>query len=114
MAKASKNTEVAGKEPEETTAAKEAAAASQDAKRRPIQTIRIGDVSASVWSREHVIQGQPRIFYSATFERSFKTRDGGYGYSKSFDPDSLGALVAVIQRTDEYLQGLLSRQDAGQ
>lgn len=91
----------------ESPAAKDAATgAPQDAKRGPVHTIRIGEVSASVWSREHVVQGQPRTFYSATFERSYKTRDGAWGYSRSFDPDSFGHLISVIQKADEHITGL--------
>ena len=53
--------------------------------RRPIQSIRIGDVSASVWSREFAVQGQMRTFRSVTFERSYKDRDGSWKYTKTFD-----------------------------
>ena len=85
---------------------------SQDAKRRPIETVRIGDVSGSVWAREATVQGQPKTLYSASWERSYRTRDGGYGYTKSFDPESFGALIAVIEKTDEYIKRLLKAQEA--
>lgn len=85
---------------------------SQDAKHKPIDTVRIGDVSGSIWGRDVTVQGQPRTFYSASFERQYRTRDGGFGYSKSFDADTFGTLIAVIEKTDEYIKRLLKAQDA--
>ena len=85
--------------------------ASHDAKRGPIESVRIGDVSASIWKREHQIRGEQRAFYSVTLERSFRDRDGAYRYTKSFDRDSLGTLLAVIQKADEYLQTLQQEPD---
>jgi len=95
----------------ETAPGAEAAATSSqqtvsETKRGPVETVRIGDVSASIWKREVQIRGEARVFYSVTLERSFRDRDGTYRYSKSFDPDSLGTLLGVIQKADEYLQGL--------
>src|SRR5689334_300709 len=108
---ARKNKDVAGTKPAETPAA-EAATASQNAKPKPTQTFRVEDVSCSIWAREYTVQGKLRTFYSCTFERSYKARDGGYRYTKSFDLDSLGKLVAVAQKAAEYLHGLIGAQDA--
>jgi hypothetical protein len=77
-----------------------------EAQRRPLQTVRVGDCSASIWSRDHLVRGERRTFYSVTLERSYRDRNGAYRYTKSFDPDSLGALVSALQRADEYLHGL--------
>lgn len=85
--------------------------ASPDAKRKPIQTFREGDVSVSIWAREFTVQGQPRTFYSCTFERSYRDRDGAWRYTNSIDLDSLGRLVALAQRADEYLRGLAETPD---
>ena len=99
-----KNKDVAGAErPAEQPAE---AGASPEAKRRPIQTFRVEDVSASVWSREFVVQGQPRTFYSVTFERSYKDAQGTYRYTKSFDLESLGKVVTVAQQAAEFIHGL--------
>ena len=66
----------------EESAAKEAAPASQqDAKRRPVQHWREDDVSVSIWSREFMVRGEARTFYSCTFERSYKDRDGAWRYT---------------------------------
>jgi hypothetical protein len=85
-------------------------AARPEAKRLPIKTIRVEDVSASIWTRTHLIQGEECTFYSVTFERSYKDRDGAYRYTKSFDLDSLGKLVNVAQQTHEFITS--RQQDA--
>ena len=102
MANAKKNTEVSGTKPE-GTAAKDAAPAE---KRRPLKTFREDDVSCSVWSREHVVQGKPKLFYSCTFERSYKDRDGAWRYTKTIDAESLGKLVTVCKQAAEFIQSL--------
>ena len=49
--------------------------AAQDAapvKRKPVQTIRVDDCSASIWEREFTVKGKPTKFISISFERSYK------------------------------------------
>ena len=109
-----KNKDVSGTMPEDN-AANPQQIAPQDAKRRPIESIRIGDVSASIWARQHQVRGELKTFYSLTLERSYRDRTGAFQFTKSFDPDSLGSLVAVIQKADEYfhrLEQTLAEQDA--
>ncbi len=91
--------------------AKQDAPATQEETRKPADSVRIGDVSGSIWTRDVQVQGAMRRFYSCTFERSYKDRDGTYRYTKTFDRDSLGALVAVIQKVDERVTQL--EQEAG-
>lgn len=94
---------------EDTSAAPDAAPA---ATRRPVKTIRVDDCSASIWAREFAVQGEPRTFYSVTLERSYKDRDGAWRYAKSFDPESLGAVVALCQQASEAIAALRKREDA--
>ena len=82
----------------------DAAPATQDAKRRPIHTIRLEDCSASIWARESVVRGKPQIFYSVTLERSYKDRDGSWKYTKTFDAGSLGTVVTLCQQASEYIE----------
>jgi hypothetical protein len=84
----------------------DAEAAPAPAKRLPVKTIRVGDVSASVWERLHQTKDGTLTFYSVSFERSYKDRDGAYRYTRSFDPECLGRLVAVVQEASEYLHNL--------
>lgn len=98
----------------DVVATKAAETAPQDAKRRPLKTYRQGDVSASVWARDHVVRGEPRRFYSVTFERSYRDGDGKYRYTRSFSPDDLGALVSTCQQTGDYLLSLEFPNSEGQ
>ena len=111
MDKAKKNKDVAVTKTAEQPAATTAANATQEAARKPVTTIRVEDVSCSIWAREHLVQGKPKVFYSCTIERSYKDRDGRWRYTKSLDPDSLGQVVAVCQQASETISGLM-QQDA--
>jgi hypothetical protein len=95
---------VANKKNKDVPSATEAVPA--PAKRLPIKTIRVGDVSASIWSREHQTKDGTLTFHSVSFERSYKDRDGAYRYTKSFDADDLGGLVTAAQEASEYLHNL--------
>lgn len=88
---------------EETAAS--AAPASQEAKRRPIKTFSQEDVSASVWSRDHLIKGETTRFYSITFERRYRD-NGQYRYTHSFNPDDLGKLISLCQQAGDYFTSL--------
>ncbi len=87
-------------------AAPAAETAPQDAKRRPLKTFTLGDVHASVWARDHAINGRLTRFYSASFERSYRDSAGKTGYSRSFNPDDLGTLMALCQEAGQYIDGL--------
>ena len=63
-------------------------------KRGPYKTIRVEDVSASIWARERQIKGEMIVFYSVSFERRYRAADGQWRYTRSFDLDDLGKVVA--------------------
>jgi len=75
-------------------------------KRQPLRTIRVEDCSASIWAREAQVRGDIVVFYSVTFERSYKDRDGSWKYTKSFDFESLGKLVRLCQEASEVIESL--------
>jgi hypothetical protein len=83
-----------------------APAASQVEKSTPIKSFSQGNVSASVWHRDHLIKGQMTRFYSVTFERSYRDNTGKFRYTRSFNPDDLGALMSLCQQTGDYIQSL--------
>ncbi len=56
-----------------------------------------------MWARDHAIKGELTRFYSVSFERSYRGSDGKYGYSRSFNPDDLGALMTLCQQAGDYL-----------
>ena len=84
------------------TAAKDTATA---AKRQPIKTIRVDDCSASIWARDAVIRGDSVRFFSVSFERSYKGKDG-WKYTKSFDAESLGKVITLCQQASEAIEAL--------
>jgi hypothetical protein len=91
----------------ETSAKKKPAqAGTTPQKRRPVHTIRVEDVGCSIWDREVTVQGNPKLFYSCTFERSYKDRDGTWKYTSTIDADSLGKLVTAAQQAAEYIADL--------
>lgn len=81
-------------------------APASSASKRPLKTIREDDCSASIWPRTVTKDGSDRIFYSVTFERRYKDKDGQFHYTKSFDAGSLSQLATVIQKTSDELQAL--------
>lgn len=102
-----KHKEVSDTKSEDTpameTAAKDAAPAN---KRQPIKTIRVDDCSVSIWVREATVRGEALKFYSCSFERSYKDRDGSWKYTKSFDCESLGKVVTLCQQASEAIETL--------
>ena len=110
MEKAKKNKDVAVTKAAEQFVATNATTSSPDAKKKPVNTIRLDDVSASIWAREFVVHGSPKIFYSVTLERSYKDRDGAWKWTKSFDVDSLGKVISVCQQASEAITGLMQHE----
>jgi hypothetical protein len=94
------------KELSDTKSEGSAASDAAPAKRKPVQTIRVDDCSASLWEREFTVKGKPTKFISISFERSYKDRDGAWKYTKSFDPESLGAIVNLCQQASEVIKSL--------
>lgn len=111
MEKVKKNKDVAATKAAEQSVASSATPSSPDAKRKPVATIQVEDCSASIWARQHVVQGNPRVFYSVSLERSYKDRDGAWKYTRSFDPDSLGKVVSLCQQAMKRIDDLV-QQDA--
>ena len=68
----------------------------------PVKQFRADDVSASVFARGR----SGRTFYSVSFTRSYKDRDGTWKYTKNFDVDDLGRLVSVAQQASEFVHSL--------
>ena len=107
---AKKHKDVSGTEPEETAAMVAAPAA----KKLPLKTLRIDDCSASIWARDYLVRGKMRTFLSCTFERSYKDRSGGFKYTRSFDPESLGKLTALAQQASEVIHTFQQQAEAAE
>jgi hypothetical protein len=76
---------------------------------KPVKVFRIDDVSASVFVRERMVQGENRQFYSVTFSRSYKDSQGQWRYTKWFDVEDLGKIVTVAQQAGEFIHGQLEQ-----
>lgn len=101
-----KNKDVAVTKTAEHQVTTDVTSVSHDAKRKPVSTLRVDDCSASIWAREHLVKGQQKVFYSITIERSYKDRDGRWCYTRSFAPDSLGAISQLCQQASEAIAGM--------
>jgi hypothetical protein len=75
----------------------------------PINVFRLEDVSASVFSRTY----NGRTFYSVSLSRSYKSASGDWRYTKNFDREDLGKIVALCQQAAEYIDRLESSAPAG-
>ena len=104
-----KKKDISGTKPKDQPAGPKAEAklATQEAKRGPVKQCRLEDVSASVFARER----DGRTFYSVSFTRSYKDRDGQWKYTKNFDVADLGKVVTVTQQAAEWIHDMLQQQD---
>ncbi len=79
-----------------------------DEHRIPINVFRVDDVSASVFSRAY----NGRTFYSISLSRSYKSAAGDWRYTKNFDREDLGKIVALCQQAAEYIDRLAGDEGA--
>lgn len=87
---------------------KKKSAADPQPANRPIKIFIVEDVSASVFAREHTVQGEERTFYSVSFSRSYRDSDGKRRYVKAFNLEDLGKVVTVAQQADEHIRKLIA------
>jgi hypothetical protein len=80
-------------------------------KRTPIRTIRVEDCSISIWHRTHAVKGKLITFYSLTLERSYRDKEGGWRYTKSFGPEDLPRIVILCQQAETAIAAF-RQQDA--
>lgn len=77
-------------------------------KHGPEKILRIDDVSASIFRRVVPSAKESRTFFSVSFSRSYKDAGGVWRYSKSFDLEDLGKIIALCQQADDYIRGELN------
>jgi hypothetical protein len=83
-----------------------AASAKTDQGTGPIKVFVLDDVSASVFSREVLVKGEERTFYSVSFSRSYRDSAGARKYVKTFNLEDLAKVVTVAQQAEEHIHGL--------
>ena len=69
-------------------------------KPRPIHTVKIGALSASIWPNT---TGEGRTFYSVTFERTYRGDGNERKTSSSFNHDDLLNLAKLAERAEAYI-----------
>lgn len=65
---------------------------------KPIHTIRLGVISASIWRNEH----DGKIRHNVTFSRGYKTKDG-WKESQSFGRDDLPRVTKCADLAYEWI-----------
>ncbi len=67
---------------------------------KPEKTIRIGSVSASIWS--HPTKDVGSVYYTVQFQRSYRTKDGTQ-YTDSFNHDDLLNITEIARRAETWI-----------
>lgn len=75
---------------------------------KPVHTIRLGNVAASVWERT----GKRGTFHEVTVQRSYKGKDGKPAYTGSFNARDLDTLKAALDLAAAFLQNPTANQAA--
>jgi len=70
----------------------------------PVKVIRIEDVSVSIFARTREVSGETVTYYSASFSRSYKDASGSRKYTKNFDSEDLGSVMALAQQASEFIE----------
>ena len=78
---------------------------SSETKQGPVKTFAAGDVSASVFRHEY----NGGVYYNTSFTRWYRDKNGQNRYVNSFGLDDLGNVMTVAKQSDEYIRGLLER-----
>ena len=71
------------------------------AEQKPIETMRQGDVSASIWRN---VSDDGKAFYNVTYQKRYQ-KDGETKYSSSFNAYDLDDLMRCTLDTRRYLLG---------
>ena len=68
----------------------------------PVAKLRIGLINASIWQRS-ATEG---TFYSASFERRYRDKEGQWHSSQSFNADDLLVLAKIADQAHSKIQEL--------
>lgn len=95
-----------GSRKDQPAASEKTAGAASPAKKLPIKTIHVDNVSCSIFAHEHARDGAATVNYSCGFSRNYKDRDGSSRHTPWFGLDELGTLVSCAEQAREYLTTL--------
>lgn len=74
---------------------------SSQPKQSPVERVRYGRVQAAIWRK-----GTDKTWHEATFQRSYKKKDGSYGNAHSFDLHGALALRAALDEVIPLLRDM--------
>lgn len=80
-----------------------------EAKNKPKRKLRLGNVRATVWENEIVVNGQKRTVESVTFSKFYKDKDGNWKDTNSYSRNEVPRLLGVILA---YLNGQIVEGDS--
>ena len=63
----------------------------------PIKNYRLGGVDCAIWENEH----SGKKFYSFSFSRSYKDKEGNWKTSGNFNLQDIGNLISICQRLQD-------------
>jgi len=75
----------------------------EQAKQRPVETVRIGGIVAAIWTNE---TKDGRVLFNTTVERLYLDENGDWKSSSSFGRDDLLVLAKVCDRTHSRIHEL--------
>jgi hypothetical protein len=81
------------------------------ADRKPAAKIDMWPLSAAIWRNQ---SGEGKVFYSVTFQRSYRDKDGKVQNSDSFDGTELLLLAKVADLAHTKIHNLRSEDRAAQ
>jgi hypothetical protein len=88
------------------SSATKAVSVAKDAKNSPKQSFREGDIWCNVFANERQLSDRKRVFYSATFRRSYRDAKGAWKHTSSFNQDDLAKIVILAKQVSDYLNSL--------
>jgi hypothetical protein len=74
---------------------------------RPVEKVRVGDISATIWEQENG-------HYNATLERNYRDRGGKWGSTHSFSEKDLLVVAKVADMAAGRISALKQEQVQGQ
>lgn len=70
---------------------------------KPLRKFRAGALSATIWENIGQKEGQPVVYNTVSFERSFKDKEGNWQKTNSLRTSDLPKAAMVLHKAYEYL-----------
>ena len=70
---------------------------------KPLKKFRAGALSVTIWENIAQKDGQPVVFNSVSFDRSFKDKEGNWQKTNSLRSSDLPKAAMIINKAYEYL-----------